>query len=220
MTYYRVPNMQTKITIGKIICLARTYKKHAQEMQSEIPKQPLLFLKPESAIIFDNDSIIFPKMAKSLHHEVELGVIIGRNGKNISEENAMDHVFGYVVALDITARDIQSVAKMNGWPWSIAKGFDTFAPISDVILKEKIPNPHDLALILKVNGEIRQSSNTKYMIFSIPSIIAFISGIMTLKKGDLILTGTPEGVGEIHDGDLIEADLGGLCSLTVKVKAS
>ena len=130
----------------------------------------------------------------------------------------MNYVLGYLVGLDITARDIQSVMKKNRWPWSIAKGFDTFAPISNVILKEKIKNPMDLEITLKVNGKIRQSSNTNNMIFSIGEIIEFISNVMTLEPGDLIMTGTPEGVDEIVSGDMLEAKLGDICFLKVDVK--
>lgn len=218
MTNYVFQNYDEKVSIGKIICLARTYRKHAQEMNTSVTDDPLLFLKPESSVIFNNESIIIPKMSSCLHHEVELGVVIGKKGKHITQNSAMSHVLGYVIALDITARDIQSVAKKNGWPWSIAKGFDTFAPISDVVLKEEISNPLDLDLELKVNGVIKQRSNTKFMIFSIERIIEFISEVMTLKRGDLILTGTPEGVGEIVEGDVIEANLGTICSLKVDVK--
>ena len=216
MTNYVFQNYDEKVSIGKIICLARTYQKHAQEMNTSVTDDPLLFLKPESSVIFNNESIIIPKMSSCLHHEVELGVVIGKKGKHITQNSAMSHVLGYVIALDITARDIQSVAKKNGWPWSIAKGFDTFAPISDVVLKKEISNPLDLEL--KVNGVIKQRSNTKFMIFSIERIIEFISEVMTLKRGDLILTGTPEGVGEIVEGDVIEANLGTICSLKVDVK--
>lgn len=218
MTQYIFQNYETQVYIGKIICLARTYKKHAHEMNTEITEDPLLFLKPESSIIFNNDSILLPKQSTCVHHEVELGVVIGKDGKHISRDNALDHVLGYLIALDITARDLQAIAKKNGWPWSIAKGFDTFTPISDVILRDKIENPHTLTLTLKVNGEIKQESNTQYMTYSLPRIIEFVSTIMTLKKGDLILTGTPEGVGEIFEGDIIEAYLGTFCSLKVDVK--
>jgi len=138
MTNYIFQNYAKKVSIGKIICLARTYQKHAQEMNTSVTEYPLLFLKPESSVIFNNESIIIPKMSSCLHHEVELGVVIGKEGKHITQNSAMNHVLGYVIALDITARDIQSVAKKNGWPWSIAKGFDTFAPISDVVLKDVV----------------------------------------------------------------------------------
>jgi len=171
-------------------------------MNTEATKNPLLFLKPASSVIFNGESIVIPKMvipkmSNCLHHEVELGVVIGKKCKNISQKKALDYVLGYLLALDITARDIQSEAKKNGWPWSVAKGFDTFAPISEVVLKENISTPNNLDLSLKINGEVKQSSNTKNMIFSVERIIEFISEIMTLEQGDLILTGTPEGVGEI-----------------------
>ena len=139
-----------KVTIGKIVCLARTYKKHAQEMNTDVTKDPLLFLKPASSVIFNDDSIIIPKMSNCLHHEVELGVLIGKKCKNIKQEEALNYVLGYLIALDVTARDIQSEAKKNGWPWSIAKGFDTFSPISEVVLKGKVSNPNNLNITLKV----------------------------------------------------------------------
>ena len=211
-------DVKRNISIGKLVCLARTYKKHAQEMNSEIPKEPILFLKPASSIIFNGDSIKIPKMSKSIHHEVELGIIIGKKCKNVSKEKAMDYILGYLVALDITARDLQSELKKNGWPWGIAKGFDTFAPISDVVLKENVSDPQNLDISLKVNGEVKQSSNTGFMIFSFDEIIEFISKVMTLEPGDLIMTGTPEGVGEIVTGDILEAQLGNICYLKVNVE--
>ncbi len=217
MTSYRFQDSREHLRIGKIICLARTYKEHAKEMNAVTTEDPLLFLKPTSSIIFNHHTIRIPKRSHSLHHEVELGVILGKKGKNIREEDAMSYVRGYLVALDITARDIQSVAKKNGWPWTIAKGFDTFAPISDAVLKEKVPNPQNLTLSLTINGVIRQQANTSQMIYSIERIISFISEIMTIEPGDLILTGTPEGVGEIKEGDILEAHLDDLCSLTVDV---
>jgi 2-keto-4-pentenoate hydratase/2-oxohepta-3-ene-1,7-dioic acid hydratase in catechol pathway len=209
--------IKRNIHIGKLVCLARTYKKHAREMKSEVPDYPPLFFKPVSSVIFNGQSIIYPKMSRCLHHEVELGIIIGKRCKNVSQKNSLDYVLGYCLALDITARDIQSEAKRKGWPWSIAKGFDTFAPISEVVLKEDVKDPNNLDLWLKVNGKIRQSSNTKNMVFSVERIIEFISRIMTLEPGDLIMTGTPEGVGEIVSGDVIEAKLGDICSLKVDV---
>jgi len=210
-------NSRKNVPIGKLVCLARTYRKHAQEMNTDVTKDPLLFLKPASSVIFDGGSIIIPRMSKCLHHEVELGVVIGKKCKNVSQKEALDYVLGYLLALDITARDIQSVAKKNGWPWSIAKGFDTFAPISKVVLKEEVSNPNNLDLWLKVNGEIKQSSNTRFMVFSVERIIEFISDIMTLEPGDLIMTGTPEGVGEIKKGDVLEAELGKICKLGINV---
>jgi 2-keto-4-pentenoate hydratase/2-oxohepta-3-ene-1,7-dioic acid hydratase in catechol pathway len=210
-------NIQRQIKIGKLVCLARSYKKHAQEMNSDVTENPVFFLKPASAVIFNGESIIIPKMSKCLHHEVELGVVISEKCKNVSQKNALDYVLGYLLALDITARDIQSEAKKRGFPWDIAKGFDTFAPLSDVVLKDRVANPNNLDISLKVNQEIRQKSNTKNMIYSVERIIEYISQIMTLEKGDLIMTGTPEGVGEIDTGDILEAELGNICSLRVNV---
>lgn len=218
MTHYKFQDSEKRVRIGKIICLARTYKEHAREMNATVTEDPLLFLKPTSSIIFDHGTIIIPKRSSCLHHEVELGVIFGKKGKDIPEKKAMNYVFGYLVALDITARDIQSVSKKNGWPWTIAKGFDTFAPISDAVTKKKVPDPLNLDLLLKINGEVKQSANTNQMIYTLERIISFISEIMTLEPGDLILTGTPEGVGEIKEGDVLEAQLGSLCSLTVDVQ--
>jgi 2-keto-4-pentenoate hydratase/2-oxohepta-3-ene-1,7-dioic acid hydratase in catechol pathway len=207
-----------KLAIGKLVCLARTYHKHADEMNTKVTEKPLLFLKPASSIIFNNESIVIPNISKSVHHEVELCVVIGKRCSKVKRKDAMDYVLGYCLGLDITARDIQSVAKKNGWPWGIAKGFDTFAPISSVVLKENVSNPHNLDIWLKVNGEIRQSSNTKYMIYTIDEIIEFVSNIMTLEPGDMIMTGTPEGVAEIKKGDKLEANLGNICFLKVDVK--
>jgi 2-keto-4-pentenoate hydratase/2-oxohepta-3-ene-1,7-dioic acid hydratase in catechol pathway len=218
MTTYRILGSTKRLRIGKIICLARTYREHAQEMNTAVTEDPLLFLKPDSSVIFNHETILIPKMSKSLHHEIELGIVIGKKGKHIAEQDAGEHVIGYLVALDITARDIQSIAKKNGWPWAIAKGFDTFAPLSDVILKESVPSPQNLDLELKINGVVKQKANTSQMIYSLLRIISFISDVMTLESGDLILTGTPQGVGEIHEGDVLEARLGTLCSLTVTVE--
>ena len=218
MTHYIFKDgIERKLTIGKLICLARSYKKHAEEMKSDVTEDPLFFLKPASAVIFNGESIVTPKMSKCLHHEVELGVVIGERCKNVIQKEALDYVLGYLVALDITARDIQSEAKKKGFPWDIAKGFDTFAPISDVVLKEDVPDPNNLDISLKVNGKTRQNSNTSNMIYSVERIIEFISKVMTLELGDLIMTGTPEGVGEIVAGDVVEAELGDICSLKVNV---
>jgi len=218
MTYYKIKeNKDIDLRIGKLVCLARTYKKHAKEMKSDIPKEPILFLKPASSVIFNGESIIFPKNSNCLHHEVELGVIISKKCKNISKNKTFDYIFGYLIGLDITARDIQTEAKKKGLPWSISKGFDTFSPISDVILKNEISNPNNLDFSLKVNGIIKQNSSTNNLIFTIEEIIQYISKIMTLEKGDLILTGTPEGVGEIKKRDILEAELKNYCYLKVDV---
>ena len=203
----RVKGDSEEICPTKIICLARTYRKHAEEMKSEVPKEPLLFLKPPSAIIRSGETIVIPPASQRVHYEGELAVVIGKGGKNIPEEEARSHVLGYAAFLDITARDIQSGAKSKGHPWSISKGFDTFAPISEVVKKEEIGDPHSLDIQLWVNDEVRQDSNTRYMVFTVDQIIAYISRIMTLERGDIIATGTPEGVGEIIKGDHLRLEI-------------
>jgi acylpyruvate hydrolase len=146
----------------------------------------------------------------NLHHEVELGVIIGRRGTDISVESAMSHVSGYMVCLDMTARELQEIAKKRGEPWSTAKGYDTFCPISDVIPVSAIPDPANVEVWFKNNGVTKQQGKTSDMIFSIPTLIAHISTIFTLEEGDLILTGTPEGVSAVKPGDVMTAGITGL----------
>ena len=151
MTYYIFKDKsRKKVAIGKLVCLAKSYRKHAEEMHTTVTEEPLLFLKPASSVIFNGESVIIPRMSKCLHHEVELGIVIGKKCRNVSQKEALDYVLGYLVCLDITARDIQDKAKKNSWPWDIAKGFDTFAPISNVVLKENVSNPHNLDIWLKV----------------------------------------------------------------------
>ncbi len=220
MPAYRFRTPHPKLHIGKLICLARNYYKHAEEMHASVTTKPLVFLKPSSAVIFNHDSIVYPKISNCLHHEVELGVVIGNTVRQTTEKNALDAVVGYLVGLDITARDLQNEAKKHGWPWSIPKGFDTFAPLSDVILKKDIQNPNNLAISLAVNGKIRQESNTRFMVHTVEQIISYLSSIMTLYPGDLILTGTPEGVDEITMGDHLKAYLDNQCMLEVDVKAA
>jgi len=218
MTLYKIQKSSQKVSIGKIICLVRSYLSHAAEMSTPVTKHPLFFLKPTSSIIFHNQSILIPNLSHDIQHEVELGIVMGKQCRHIDKKDALDYIFGYLVAIDITARDIQQEAKQHGWPWSIAKGFDTFCPISSIVLKKNILNPHDLNLSLKVNGKLRQFGSTSQLIFPVQSIISYISKIMTLKKGDLILTGTPEGVQSLKEGDCLEAELEGYCYLKVFVK--
>ena len=202
---------------SKIICLGKNYAAHAREMKSEVPREPIIFLKPPSSLIGPNDKVILPPMSREVHHEVELAVIIGKNGKNIPQDEAMEHVLGYTILLDITARDIQSAARERGLPWTVSKGFDTFAPVGPRIVAAVDIDPHNVEIGLKVNGEIRQRSNTSNMLFKIPQLIEYISSIMTLESGDIIATGTPEGVGKIEHGDVIEAWIEGIGILKVHV---
>ena len=149
-----------------------------------------------------------PPQCTELHHEVELGVVIGRGGKNIPETSAASHIGGYTLALDMTARDLQNEAKKKGYPWSVSKGYDTFCPVSSFISPDKI-QLGDTRLWLKVDGVMKQDGNTRNMVFSVPYLISFISRIFTLEAGDVILTGTPEGVGPVKPGQTITAGIGG-----------
>ena len=158
-----------------------------------------------------------PSQVKDLHYEVELGVVIGKEGRDIPEESAMGHVGGYALALDMTARDLQSAAKKKGHPWSVAKGFDTFCPVSKFIEKESI-NLDATTLWLKVDGTLRQNGSTRDMIFPVPFLISYISRIFRLEMGDLILTGTPEGVGPVKPGQTISAGIEGIVEMSFPVK--
>lgn len=204
---------------SKIICLGRNYAEHAKELGHEVPEEPVIFLKPPSSLLAPDKTIILPKKSREVHHEVELAVIMGKRGKNIPGEKAMDYVLGYTILLDITARDLQWEAKRKGLPWTVAKGFDTFAPIGPRVVDKREVDVNDLEIGLKVNGEIRQLSRTSKMIFRIPEIIEYISGIMTLEKGDIIATGTPEGVGPLRHGDKVEAWIEGIGTLREDVIA-
>ena len=207
MKTIRFHNSKQTLTVGKILCLGRNYAEHAKEMKAEVPEHPVIFLKPSTAIIENGEHIIIPAISREMHHEVELVVAIGTEGKNIPLTETMHHVAGYAVGLDMTLRDIQSEAKKKGLPWTVAKGFDTSAPLSEFIPADRISNPNALTIRCSVNGITKQESSTAGMIFSVSQIISYISTIFTLEKGDLIYTGTPEGVGPVSTGDLIEAEL-------------
>ncbi|MBC7108949.1 MAG: fumarylacetoacetate hydrolase family protein [Methanomassiliicoccales archaeon] len=217
----RLPFRDTfyEVKPSKIICLGRNYAEHARELGHEIPKEPVIFLKPPSALIGPDQTIILPRRSNRVDHEVELAVIIGKRGKNIPREKAMDYVLGYTILMDITARDLQAEAKKKGLPWTVAKGFDTFAPIGPRVVDKREINVDDLEIGLKVNGEVRQLSRTSKMIFKIDEIIEYVSGIMTLEPGDIIATGTPEGVGPLRHGDVVEAWIEGIGILREEVLA-
>lgn len=176
-------------------------------MGGEVPKKPIVFLKPHSSILPAGSPILLPKSGNEIHHEIELGFIISKTGKYIKGEKWQDYIGGYFLALDLTDRTEQALAKKGGVPWSVAKGQDTFMPLSNFIPVDKVKNPHDLELELTINGETKQKGNTGDMHFKIPDIIEYSSTVFTLQEGDMFLTGTPEGVGKIEDGDLVEATL-------------
>lgn len=198
---------------GKIICLAQNYPKHAREMKSTPPKLPYFFLKPGTALIHSGEPIVLPDLSNEVHHEVELAVIIGKEGKNIPEEKAISYVLGYATFLDLTARDIQAEGKRTSRPFGISKSFDSFAPISEITPARRIEDPMDLIVHLEVNGEVRQHSSTGQMLYDVKHLISFLSRVMTLRKGDIIATGTPHGVSEIREGDSVYAYIDGVGTL-------
>jgi len=194
-------------TVGKIICLGQNYAEHAKEMKFEVPASPVFFFKPPSAIIHGGGQIILPEISHDVHHEVEMTILIGKKGYNIHRSAALSHVAGYGIGLDMTMRDIQIEAKKKGLPWALAKGFDTSAPVSEFIPAETIGDPGSLNVRLLINGKIRQLSSTGKFVFPVDKVIAYISQFITLEPGDIIFTGTPEGVSRVEHGDTLEASL-------------
>jgi len=192
---------------GKIVCVGQNYREHIREMMSEAPSEPVLFLKPSTSLIGPRDTIRIPPGIGMVHHEVELALIIGRACKNVPPENAMEHVSAVAVFNDVTARDLQTAARKAGLPWALAKGMDTFAPMSETVPLEVVGDLGSLDLELRVNGELRQKGNTSQMIFPPNELISYISRFMTLEEGDIIATGTPSGVGPLRPGDLVEASI-------------
>jgi 2-keto-4-pentenoate hydratase/2-oxohepta-3-ene-1,7-dioic acid hydratase in catechol pathway len=186
-----------KIRANNIFCVGQNYTEHAKEMGGVPQKEPIIFLKPTSAIIEDGQNIVIPKMSNNVHHEVELTVLIGKQGKNIPQSEAMKYVAGYGVGLDMTMRDKQSEAKKAGNPWAVSKGFDTSAALSPFVEASNISNPQNLEIKLTVNGTLRQHSSTKNMIYTIDVLISYLSTVFTLEEGDIIYTGTPEGVAQV-----------------------
>jgi acylpyruvate hydrolase len=203
--------------VGKIVCLGRNYAEHIRELGNEVPQRPVLFMKPATSLIGPGGTIRIPGYSRECHHEVELAALIGRGGKDIPEASALAHVAGYAVAIDLTLRDVQEELKKKGLPWEIAKGFDTACPLSDFVPAATVADPHDLRIRLRVNGEMRQDGSTSLMLRRLPQIIREISEIFTLEEGDIILTGTPAGVGAIHSGDVLQAEIEQVGKLEVRV---
>jgi 5-carboxymethyl-2-hydroxymuconate isomerase len=217
MTTRSIIGTNQQFPIGKIVCLARNYAEHARELGNETPTAPVLFMKPASSIIGDGDTVRIPAYSLECHYEVELAVLIGKQARNVTAESALEHVAGYGVSIDMTLRDVQNALKAKGLPWEIAKGFDTACPLSDFVSAATVTDPQNLNLKLAVNGEARQNGNSSDMINRIPQIIAHISAIFTLEAGDVLLTGTPAGVGQVSAGDVMTAEIVSVGRLTIPV---
>lgn len=213
-----LPSPERVVPAGKLLCIGRNYAKHAAEMKAEVPEEPVVFMKPSTALVGTGGTILLPARTQEVHHEVELVAVIGRGGKNIPEKKALDYVAAYAVGLDMTARDLQDTAKKKGLPWTVAKGFDTFAPLGPLMPASDVDDPQNLSLQLRINGELRQEGHTGDMLFSVARLVAYCSSIFTLMPGDLLYTGTPDGVGPVQPGDKLEATIDGFPPLRVKVK--
>jgi 2-keto-4-pentenoate hydratase/2-oxohepta-3-ene-1,7-dioic acid hydratase in catechol pathway len=200
------------VSPSKIVCVGLNYRDHAEELNMDIPEEPILFLKPPTAVTGHLNNIIYPDSSKQLDYEAEIGIVISKEARDVNENEAKNFIGGYTVFNDVTARDLQ---RKDG-QWTRAKSFDTFAPIGPCIETELDPMNQNISL--KLNGEIKQNSNTKNMIFNVYELVEFISNIMTLKPGDVIATGTPPGVGSMNVGDTVEVDVEGIGTLRNFVK--
>jgi len=197
----------TPVLPGKVICVGRNYVEHAREHGAEVPQIPLLFLKPASCCIGPGEAIVHPPQTQQMEHEAELVVVIGKSGRWIPAEAALDYVLGYTIGNDVTARDLQ---RQDG-QWTRAKSFDTFCPLGPWIDTDF--DPSDALITCRVNDELRQMASTREMVFTVSQLIAFASTVMTLQPGDVILTGTPAGVGKLSPGDLIQIEIEGIGTL-------
>ena len=200
-----VAGLDAKFPVRRIWCIGRNYADHAREMGHDPTRElPFFFQKPSDAVLPSGSVIPFPAKTKDLHHEIELVVCIGKGGRDISVERALDHVYGYALGLDMTRRDLQSEAKKTQRPWELGKSFDQSCPISPVQPASRIGHPTSGAIQLRVNGVVKQSGDLNQQIWRVDEAIAFLSGYGALEPGDLIMTGTPAGVGPCHAGDTLE----------------
>ena len=196
----------------KVLCVGRNYEDHAAEVQVDVPVEPLIFMKPATSVIGQNDPVVYPSLSSEVHHEAELAVVISRPARNVKAEDASQYIFGYTAANDVTARDLQ---RRDG-QWTRGKGFDTFCPLGPAIETELDPLER-LAVICRVNGEVRQAGFTSDMVFGVAELVEYITAFTTLLPGDVILTGTPSGVGKVEPGDVMEVEVDGIGTLANRV---
>ncbi|MBP6600103.1 MAG: fumarylacetoacetate hydrolase family protein [Giesbergeria sp.] len=223
-----VMGLAERFPVHRIYCVGRNYAEHAKEMGFTGREPPFFFMKPADAVLPINDdsngsdsnigTLPYPSLTANLHHEIELVVAIGKGGKNIAAADALQHVYGYAIGLDMTRRDLQNEMKKQGRPWCIGKGFDDSAPISAITPAAQAGEVAQAAIWLHVNGQERQRSNIAQLIWSIAETLEHLSNAWTLQPGDLIYTGTPEGVGAVVPGDLLEAGIDGLGALRLRVQ--
>ena len=217
MKQVKIKNKDQQYAIGKIVCVGRNYAEHAKELGNEVPEKPVIFLKPTSSVIYSGDKIIHPSFSVDMHHETELVLLIGKTIKNAGKEEAEKAIIAYGVGLDMTLRDIQTELKKKGHPWTIAKGFDTSAVLSEFISKDDYKLTLNEDIILRVNGNERQHEKLNMMIFTPVEVVEYISSLMTLEEGDLVFTGTPAGVSKVVSGDKMYAEITGIAKLECEV---
>jgi fumarylpyruvate hydrolase len=202
--------------VGRIYCVGRNYAEHTREMGHDPDRElPFFFMKPADAVVQNGVTLPYPQATKDLHHEIELVVAIGKGGSDIAVEKALDHVFGYCVGLDMTRRDLQNEAKKAGRPWEMGKAFDNSAPCTAIKPVSAVGHPSKGAIWLKVNGQVKQKGDLADLIWNVPETIAYLSRLVTLKPGDLIMSGTPAGVGPVQRGDKLEGHIDGFGDLTI-----
>lgn len=207
----------TAMPVGTMYCIGKNYAAHAREMGGEVPGSPVVFLKPPAAYVPQGGVIRIPSFSQLVHHEVEMLVVIGEDCASVAREEAHRYIAGYGIGLDMTLRDVQTEAKKKGEPWAIAKGFVTSAPVSAIIPAAQFGSIPDFDLTLHVNGQLRQSGTTRDMERPVDMLVEYLSSVFTLRRGDCIFTGTPEGVGAVHSGDVLRAELIGSVALEVSV---
>ena len=203
--------------VRRVYCVGRNYAEHAREMGHDTREPPFFFDKPADALVIEGGSIAYPPQTADFHHEIELVVAIGKDGTGIGEHVALDHVYGYAAGLDMTRRDLQAEAKKAGRPWTMAKGFDQSAPIGAIAPASRIGHPDRGAITLSVNGAERQRGDLADQIWSVPETIAFLSRLVTLRAGDLIMTGTPAGVGAVRRRDVLEGAIEGVGTVSTVI---
>ncbi|HAX48746.1 MAG TPA: fumarylacetoacetate hydrolase family protein [Ignavibacteria bacterium] len=227
MAKLKVKGSAETIEVKNVFCIGKNYADHISEVKIEgidnsIPKEPVVFLKPSTAIEAINNTVSIPKIdskpiSQNLQNEVELVIVIGKDGDEIPEDKALEHVYGYAVGIDFTLRDLQTEMKKQGKPWAVAKGFRTSSPIGGVVPARNIGNAQALDIRLSINGELKQSGNTSQMLFSIKFIIRYLSSIFGLRKGDIIFTGTPAGITQLKAGDKVSAEIQDIGKLEVTI---
>lgn len=207
-----------RFPVRRIVCVGRNYADHAREMGADPDREaPFFFTKPADAVVTDGNPIAYPSRTRDLHHEVELVVAIGVGGSDIAPVRALEHIWGYGVGIDLTRRDLQTVAKQQRRPWDMAKGFDGSAIVGTIAAASAIGHPASGSIVLSVNGAVRQSGDIADMIWAVPDLIAELSTYMALRPGDLVYTGTPSGVGAIDRGDAVQALIAGVGTLRAAV---